>query len=264
MARLALPFLTRKQELLPDILILAGKEPRQGTVLCAVEERLAERGLTIRLGWHDPVSDIFDWPSGLVVQRGVSKEVLTALAARGGPILNDPSACLRLDDRSATLSHLASAGLPVPRHRLCRDWAEVTGLARSGTVYVKAGGAGRGAGVARVPGPEDAAPFPGPWHVEVEQPGDGIDRKIYVAGDRVFGLLKRWPRDADAVPFTPKAAMHDLARRAGAALGLEIFGIDLVGMDGRFAIVDVNAFPGFRGVTGAFDAVADYVAARAR
>jgi ribosomal protein S6--L-glutamate ligase len=249
---------------LPDILILAGKEPRQGTVLSSVEARLTERGLTIRLGWRDPISDIEDWPSGLVVQRGVSDEVLTALAARGGSILNDPSACLRLGDRSATLSHLASAGLPVPRHRVCREWAEVAALARSGAIYVKAGGAGRGAGVARIADPEDAAPFPGPWHVEVEQPGDGIDRKIYVVGDRAFGLLKRWPRDGDAAPFTPTAAMRDLARRAGAALGLEIYGVDLVGEDGRCAIVDVNAFPGFRGVTGAFDAVADYIAARAR
>lgn len=246
-----------------EILMLAGKEPRRGTVLSAVAERLAGRGLTIRLGWRDPLNDIVDWPSGLVVQRGVSNDVLTALAARGGPIINDPSACLGLGDRSATLSHLASADLPVPQHRVCRDWTEVTALTRSGAVYVKAEGTGRGAGVARIAGPEVAAPFPAPWHVEVERPGDGIDRKIYVVGDRAFGLLKRWPRDGDAPPFTPTAAMRELAMRAGAALGLEIFGVDLVGQDSRFAIVDVNAFPGFRGVPGAFDAVADYIAARA-
>lgn len=247
-----------------DVLILAGKKPKPGTVISAVGQRLAERGLTIRLGWHDPLSDILDWKSGLVVQRGVSAEVLMALAARGGPVVNDPSACLRLRDRAATLSHLASAGLPVPRCRVCRDWEEVTALAGSGAVYVKAGGTGRSAGVARIADPGDAAPFAGPWHVEVEQPGDGTDRKVYVAGDRVFGLLKRWPRDGQAPPFAPAAEMRDLAMRAGAALGLEIFGVDLVGHDGRFAIVDVNAFPGFRGVTGAFDAVADYIAARAR
>jgi ribosomal protein S6--L-glutamate ligase len=248
---------------LRGILILAGKEPKRGTVLSAVLESLDARGIEIRLRWRDPLSDIADWPPGLVVQRGVSTDVLTALAARGGPIVNDPSACLRLGDRSATLSHLASAGLPVPRHRVCRDWADVTALASSGAVYVKAGDTGRGAGVARIAIPGDAAPFPGPWHVETEWPGDGIDRKIYVVGNRVFGLLKRWPRGGDATPFTPTTAMRALALRTGAALGLEIFGVDLVGQDGRFAVVDVNAFPGFRGVTGAFDAVADYIAARA-
>ena len=248
---------------MPDIRILAGKEPKRGTVLADVAVRLADRGLAVRVRWRDPLSDMADWPPGLVVQRGVSADVLRALAARGGPILNDPTACLRLADRSATLSRLAEADLPVPKHRICRNWEEVAALARSGPVFVKVGYSGRSAGVARIADPETPAPFPGPWHVEAEAPGDSLDRKIYVVGNRIFGLIKKWPRGGDVRPFAPTGAMREIALHTGSTLGLEIFGVDLVGKEGRLAIVDVNAFPGFRGVTGAYEAVADYIAARA-
>jgi ribosomal protein S6--L-glutamate ligase len=37
------------------------------------------------------------------------------------------------------------------------------------------------------------------------------------------------------------------ARDAGAALGLQLYGADLLIADGRPVVVDVNPFPGFRG-----------------
>ncbi|MDQ4069776.1 MAG: hypothetical protein M3203_09965, partial [Actinomycetota bacterium] len=51
---------------------------------------------------------------------------------------------------------------------------------------------------------------------------------------------------------------------AGAALGLEIFGVDLVvGGDGP-VVVDVNGFPGFKGVPPAAAWIADHLRAVAR
>lgn len=95
-------------------------------------------------------------------------------------------------------------------------------------------------------------------------PRDEWDRKLYVAGNRVFGLMKRWPRqDGSARPFEPPAEMTDLALGVAEEMRLELFGIDLVGRQGTFSIVDLNPFPGYRGVDGAADAVADHIAARA-
>lgn len=60
------------------------------------------------------------------------------------------------------------------------------------------------------------------------------------------------------------AQARELARRVGAATGLEVYGADvLVGDDGP-RVVDVNAFPGFRGVPDAAEAVARHVLVVAR
>ena len=39
----------------------------------------------------------------------------------------------------------------------------------------------------------------------------------------------------------------EAARRAGRALGLDLFGVDLLIRDGNPVVIDVNAFPGFQG-----------------
>ena len=184
-------------------------------------------------------------------------------------VINPPDACLLALNRARALEALRAAGVPVPSSSVHDDWEDVRRRIRDGDVYVKApsGSTGRGAGVASLS--RDAAgaadpPFPGPWHVEAALPGDGQDRKLYVVGPRVFGLLKAWPRDGSpARAFEPPPAMTELALAAGRAVGLELFGVDLVGRGGALAVVDLNPFPGYRGVEGAVAAVADHVAARA-
>jgi ribosomal protein S6--L-glutamate ligase len=49
--------------------------------------------------------------------------------------------------------------------------------------------------------------------------------------------------DPDQVP----AEWSEVALRAGAALGLNLFGVDLLVTDRGPVVIDVNAFPGFRG-----------------
>ena len=51
------------------------------------------------------------------------------------------------------------------------------------------------------------------------------------------------PIDPDEMP----AEWSETAIRAGAALGLDLFGVDLLIRNGRPFVIDVNAFPGFRG-----------------
>ncbi len=172
-------------------------------------------------------------------------------------------------DRSALLLRLARAGLPVPSHYHCDGWAEARSAAAARSVVVKAadGTIGRGSRVlfndktALPPEP----PFPGPYVVEDRVAHDGTDRKLYVAGSHCFGLLKSWPRPHEAVarPFSPSLELRSLALATGRAAGLDIFGVDVViGPDGP-VIVDLNVFPGFRGIPGAAEAVAGHVRKRA-
>ncbi|MEJ6392006.1 hypothetical protein V8J82_01995 [Gymnodinialimonas sp. 2305UL16-5] len=252
-----------------DILILAGKRPRPGTILETVARILVEDGATLHTEWRDPLGAVASWPSRFLVHRGLGADVLQPLAALApARVVNDPGACLRVGDRGLTMAALRRSGLPVPSAETFTDWYQVCQRAAAGSVFLKArsGLQGRGAGVlALETGAPEKPPFPGPWHVEEMLPGDGTDRKLYVAGPRVFGLLKAWPRDdtAPSLPFAPPSEMVDLALSVGSALGLEIYGVDLIGQDSAFRVVDVNPFPGFRGVDGAAQAVADHIAARA-
>lgn len=257
-----------------DVLVLAGKRPRPGTVLAEVRARLERDGLGVSIDWREPLGVLAAVRPALLVHRGLAPATLERLARaleasdHRVAAVNSPAACLLALDRTRALDALRGAGVLAPQSSVHDDWEDVRRQIRGGDLYVKAvsGATGRGAGVAalsRDAGDGADPPFPGPWHVEAAWPGDGQDRKLYVAGSRVFGLLKAWPRDgAPARAFEPPPAMAELALAAGRAVGLELYGVDLVGRDGEFAAVDLNPFPGYRGVEGAAAAVAEHVAAR--
>lgn len=177
-----------------------------------------------------------------------------------------------LADRLAVALWLATAGVPVPETRAVDTWAEVHAAARVGPVVVKSrnGQVGRGAGVEiiRDGRPPPAGAIDGPWVVQELVAGDGRDHKLYVAGPHIRGLLKATiaadvatHRSGTLRPevFRPSSDLAELAVRAGAALGLDVYGVDFVlGAEGP-RVIDVNPFPGFRGVRDAAALVARHL-----
>ena len=107
------------------------------------------------------------------------------------------------------------------------------------------------------------APFPGPYLVEERLPADGTDRKLYLAGRSVRGLLKPSTLDdshtTSGTAFKPDRAQVDLAFRVQAALGVHLLGVDLLHTPAGPVVVDVNAFPGFRGVPDAAALVTEHL-----
>ncbi len=104
---------------------------------------------------------------------------------------------------------------------------------------------------------------------------DGYDRKIYVVGDKTFGIkrenpiyifLREHPKDIDTTQiettqFTPNEDMNNLARVLGKELDLKIFGFDLVKPKGEevYYLLDLNDFPGFRGINDIEKVLAKYL-----
>ena len=91
---------------------------------------------------------------------------------------------------------------------------------------------------------------------------DGWDHKVWVAGERTFYGRRRSPIDG-AVGQAEERTLddlgetaHELSRAVGEAYDLSVFGVDFLFTSEGPIIVDVNAFPGFRGMTGAADAIA--------
>ncbi len=276
------------------VALLLGKPPRPGTIIAEVRDMLEASGIpTSTVLPHKPRQRVDTSHPGLagadlVLHRGLSEAVhplLQELSELGVTLCN-PWAGTR--DRSALRDALAGAGIPTPAARRVTQWPEVLQLARGGPVVVKATGGGRGSGVvagrAAPPGLEaadppwppgsamaatahqmlpDEPPAPGPYLVEQWIQHDGTDRKLYVAGDVVFGLLKPstliGEHTTEGHPFPVTPPLRDLALAAAAALDLHLAGVDVVeGPEGLW-VVDVNPFPGFRSVEGAAVAITEHL-----
>ncbi len=103
---------------------------------------------------------------------------------------------------------------------------------------------------------------------------DAIDRKIYVIGDKIFGIKRENPiyiylRDQpDNIDVTKieredyeiSEDIKNLAKILGKELKLKIFGFDLIKPIDKdiYYLIDLNDFPGFRGIKGVEDVFIDF------
>lgn len=196
-----------------------------------------------------------------------------ALDAAGVPTLNAFARLSALTNKLAAAAALARAGLPTPETWLAS--AETVGweLAR-GPLVLKPCRGSRGVGVRVVRGPGEADLGRGPTLAQRFVAGDGVDRKLYVLGGRVLGLRRRpaasgvyrdWAEKAAASePFEPDAGLATLALDCGRALGLALFGLDVIVGEAGPSVVDVNPCAGFVGVPGGAALLAEALAAAAR
>jgi ribosomal protein S6--L-glutamate ligase len=203
----------------------------------------------------------------LIALRGVAPATVLRIAACAPPgavWCNRPAATAVAADRLESWRRLAAAGVPVPTGRVAHEPAEVEALAARGPVVVKTPLGSRGDGVTPLEqGTVWAGDGPGPWLVQTRVSGDGWDRKLYVIGPRVHGRLRPWPlrspEDRIGRPLHLDSELEELARTVGAVLGLCAYGVDVIaGPDGP-VVIDVNAFPGFKGVPGAAGLLVDHL-----
>jgi len=72
-----------------------------------------------------------------------------------------------------------------------------------------------------------------------------------------------WPAETYeqklGTPFTITPELREFALRCKNAFRVEIFGLDVVWSGGRPYVVDVNSFPGFKGVPDAALRLADHI-----
>jgi ribosomal protein S6--L-glutamate ligase len=96
----------------------------------------------------------------------------------------------------------------------------------------------------------------------------GFDIKLYVMGTQVYAVRKKSPLHPDMngseglIPITPE--LRQLALKVGELFGLDLYGVDVVQTAERWVGVDINDFPGFKGVPGAVDLIATFILRVAR
>jgi ribosomal protein S6--L-glutamate ligase len=193
-----------------------------------------------------------------------------ALHAAGAAILNPYPVAQACRDKIVASQLLRAAGVPLPEAYVAGKLDQLVPLLEDGPLIVKPyrGSRGRGVRVVRTAaeltdGATDGGPvFAQRYHEPLE-----LDRKIYRIGDRIFGVERVWPaRTYDEKlgrPFPVPAELRHLALQLGSALGITLYGFDVViTRDGPY-VVDFSPFPGFKGVPYAAALLADYIQAAA-
>lgn len=247
--------------------LLAESSPNP--VLTAVMEALARR--------HEvAVYDALTLPRGYGRDAGLQKapdvvllksrspqarRVAQTAERAGSLVVNPPAATALALDRAASAEALARAGVPAPR-----SWS-LPALRHLGEddaalpwpLVVKSRTSSRRDLVRLVTDRAELADLLPEWGDEpvVAQEfavNDGFDIKLWVIGADLSAARRR-----SALEFVDKSSDELLdpaglpeewtraGRNAGAALGLQLYGVDLLITGGRPVVVDINPFPGFRG-----------------
>lgn len=200
----------------------------------------------------------------------LSLSLAGALSARGANLINPYEGCAAARNKIVCYQVLKEFGVPVPKAWITGDTSLLKQLVQQGPLIVKPYMGWRGEGIRIVRNEREIDSLPDLTSLPLIQEyieNDGSDLRLYVAGKEVFGIRKRFSsasfaQDGDPVAVTPE--MREIALRCGRAFGLTLYGIDIIDGAGGPYVVDVNYFPGYKGVRGAAGVVADCVERYAR
>ncbi|MGW1490041.1 ATP-grasp domain-containing protein [Streptomyces sp. NPDC002402] len=191
------------------------------------------------------------------------------LERRGAPVVNSAAATALCQDRTAMAHQARRAGLPFAATRTFATLAQLaSGPRLPGPVVVKSRHSRRHDLVARLDSDvqlrELAAAHPlEPVVVQEFAPNSGWDHKLWAVGDGLFAALRRSELFPGGRGPSLPLACEDLppgwpalVRRVGEVFELDVYGVDIIETgDGAPLIVDINAFPGVRGQSGAPEAL---------
>jgi ribosomal protein S6--L-glutamate ligase len=210
----------------------------------------------------------------LKAQSELTHSIAGALHAMGAPILNPWPVAVMMKDKVAAMRRLIAAGVPIPETYITSSAHRLATLLEDGPLVIRPSRASKGHGARIVwdaDEVEDAVLGGGPLLVQRYHKPDGpdeADRKIYCIGGQLFGVLRKLPahtfREKCGEPFIITKELRDIAVRCADAFGVELFGLDLILRNGDPYVVDIHAFPGFKGVPDAALRLADYIYATGR
>lgn len=203
-------------------------------------------------------------PPGSLEQVVFRMDALAQLELCGVPVINSPKSMEAAIDKYLATARLQQAGLATPATAVCQTASQAQNFFAElgGDVVVKPLFGGEGRGITRVSDPSVASrvfkaleQIGAVIYLQQFVPHNGADLRLLVVGERIFGMRRcnheDWrtnvSRGARTEPLEVTSDLAELARRAAAAVGAEIAGVDLLpGLDGRLYALEVNAAPGWK------------------
>src|SRR5437660_10626090 len=199
-------------------------------------------------------------------------EVARYLEGQGALVVNSWAASVACQDRVLMTQYLEAAHLPWPR---TQDFPGLEYLLRQSDVLsaltfpviIKSRYSHRGDLVGKMHSIEELRALSPLWNEEPVilqefSQSDGWDIKLWVIDQAIFAARSRTPLEPGAsnedIPLSADELPEDWRRitlENGKTFNLRLYGVDLLMTVSGPVIVDVNSFPGFRGVQGADDAL---------
>jgi ribosomal protein S6--L-glutamate ligase len=208
----------------------------------------------------------------VVLKSGSAAALHLAAAAEAWGIrcINGAEPTRLAQDKLAAAAILQATGLPIAPGYLAWLGPGVSELAQrlapldAGAWVVKAARGSQGLGLWSVPAGglvALASTLPaGPYLLMQHVPHAGDDLKVFVAGSWLSAIERPFPATTLAAKSGRPVALPDevaaVVRAAGRHLGLTCYGCDFVRGPSGWVLVDVNAFPGYKGAAEAAPALA--------
>jgi ribosomal protein S6--L-glutamate ligase len=245
--------------------------PEPSPVLLAAFGRLRDRGVEVDVAIPEDclvsVTDLRPQHDLYVLKSHTELALSLAgtLESLGGRLLNPYRSCLLTQDKIISTKLLSRAGVPVPPSWITGDHSSLESLLAAGPLIAKPHRGHWGRGITILRTTEDIeclVPETGPYIVQRYLTAGREDLKAYIVGRQVFSVAKQFSETSFQDPGRPvdlDSHTRDIVLACGAALGLHLYGVDLVTTDAGPFVVDVNYFPGYKGIPEAGELIADYL-----
>jgi ribosomal protein S6--L-glutamate ligase len=200
----------------------------------------------------------------------LSLSLAGALYTQGARFLNPYPSCALTQNKIVVARLLRAAAVPAPLSWVTADAKLLRAIVAEMPLIIKPYMGHRGAGITIVRHPEEveaALPPDAPVIIQEFIEGTGEDLKVYVVGEQVFAVKKEFSETSFTVPGRPAAVSEEIrhiALRTGQVCGLGLYGLDIIESPRGPFVVDVNSFPGYKGVPDAAPLIADYIDAYAQ
>jgi ribosomal protein S6--L-glutamate ligase len=245
--------------------------PVPSPVLVEAYDILKQRGYEIDEGIAEEVllrPDLLTVSHDLYILKShteLSLSLAGIFYCQGARLLNPYPSCALTQNKIVVSRLLQMADVPAPRSWVTGDLALLRPLAEETTLIIKPHLGHRGAGIHKVCNPDDLEKIPLPTSPIIIQEfieGTGEDLKVYVVGEEVFAVSKPFSESSFAVPGRPVRVSDEIRQislRVGKICGLGLYGLDMIESPRGPFVVDVNFFPGYKGVPDVAPLIADYI-----
>jgi ribosomal protein S6--L-glutamate ligase len=248
--------------------------------------------VTERSGLVDLQNFKFDYDIYLFKSHSPLAESLAAAAHyRGARLFNEYPATMKVRDKALTATMLLQAGIPTPRTFITDSIETLRPVVRQMPIVVKPWRGRRGQGIEVCmdeaqfddlierrasngaadddDGGEDGTALGERLIFAQEyEEHEPFDYKAYAIGDYVHAIKRIFPAKTKeeklGTPVGENPELELLVRRCGRLFGLQLYGVDLVKTPKGFSVIEVNCFPGYKGVPQGGDRISQFILERSK
>ncbi len=243
--------------------------------------------VTERSGLVDLQNFKFDYDIYLFKSHSPLAESLAAAAHyRGARLFNEYPATMKVRDKALTATMLLQAGIPTPRTFITDSIETLRPVVRQMPIVVKPWRGRRGQGIEVCldeaqfddlvkrrasdgaadddDGGEDGTALGERLIFAQEyEEHEPFDYKAYAIGDYVHAIKRIFPAKTKeeklGAPVGENPELELLVRRCGRLFGLQLYGVDLVKTPKGFSVIEVNCFPGYKGVPQGGERISQFI-----